>query len=114
MKTEIDRLTAEEEQAGLSREYEQAAILKSKRLQLESEFNQAREQWQREKNIDEVVDEGDIAAVVAQWTGIPLAQMMETESEKLLHMEERLHDRIIGQEEAIAALSDAIRRARSG
>ena len=114
MKTEIDRLTAEEEQAGLSREYEQAAILKSKRLQLESDFNAAREQWQREKNIDEVVDERDIAAVVAQWTGIPVAQMMETESEKLLHMEERLHERIIGQDEAIAALSDAIRRARSG
>jgi ATP-dependent Clp protease ATP-binding subunit ClpC len=113
-KTEIDRLTAEEEQAGLSREYEQAAILKSKRLQVESEFNQKREQWQREKNIDEVVDEGDIAAVVAQWTGIPVAQMMETEAAKLLHMEERLHERIIGQEEAIAALSDAIRRARSG
>ncbi len=114
MKTEIDRLTAEEEQAGLSREYEQAAILKSKRLQLETEFNQAREQWQHEKNIDEVVDEGDIAAVVAQWTGIPVAPMMETEAAKLLHMEERLHERIIGQEEAIAALSDAIRRARSG
>ena len=51
---------------------------------------------------------------MAQWTGIPVAQMLETESEKLLHMEERLHDRIIGQDEAIAALSDAIRRARSG
>ncbi|HTP07604.1 MAG TPA: AAA family ATPase [Anaerolineae bacterium] len=114
MKTEIDRLTAEEEQAGLSREYEQAAILKSKHLQLESDFNQKREQWQREKNIDEVVDEDDIAAVVAQWTGIPVAQMMETEAAKLLHMEERLHERIIGQDEAIAALSDAIRRARSG
>src|SRR5512144_836618 len=114
MKSEIDRVTAEEEQAGLARDYEKAAILKSKRLQLETEFNQKREQWQHEKNIDEVVDEGDIAAVVAQWTGIPVAQMMETESQKLLHMEERLHDRIIGQEEAIAALSDAIRRARSG
>jgi ATP-dependent Clp protease ATP-binding subunit ClpC len=114
LKTEIDRLTAEEEQAGLSREYEQAAILKSKRLQQETDFNQKREQWQREKNIDEVVDERDIAAVVAQWTGIPVAQMMETESQKLLHMEERLHDRIIGQDEAISALSDAIRRARSG
>ncbi len=114
MKTEIDRLTAEEEQAGLSREYEQAAILKSKRLQLDTDFNAARERWQREKNLDEVVDEGDIAAVVAQWTGIPVAQMLETESQKLLHMEERLHDRIIGQNEAIEALSDAIRRARSG
>jgi ATP-dependent Clp protease ATP-binding subunit ClpC len=114
MKTELDRLTAEEEAAGLSREYEQAAILKSKRLQLDTDFNAARERWQREKNLDEVVDEGDIAAVVAQWTGIPVAQMLETESQKLLHMEERLHDRIIGQNEAIEALSDAIRRARSG
>ena len=68
----------------------------------------------RPLNIDEVVDEDDIAAVVAQWTGIPVAQMLETESEKLLHMEERLHDRIVGQNEAIEALSDAIRRARSG
>ncbi len=56
----------------------------------------------------------DIAEVVGQWTGIPVSQMMETESEKLLHMEERLHERIIGQEEAIHAISDAIRRARSG
>jgi len=114
MKTEFDRMAAEEEAAGLSRDYEHAAILKSKRLQLETDFNQKREEWQREKNIDEVVDEGDIAAVVAQWTGIPVAQMMETESQKLLQMEERLHERIIGQDEAIAALSDAIRRARSG
>ncbi|HEY4723863.1 MAG TPA: AAA family ATPase, partial [Anaerolineae bacterium] len=113
-KSEIDRLAAEEEGAGLSRDYENAAILKSKRLQIETEFNEKREQWQREKNLDEVVDEADIASVIAQWTGIPVAQMMETESEKLLHMEERLHERIIGQEEAIAALSDAIRRARSG
>jgi ATP-dependent Clp protease ATP-binding subunit ClpC len=114
MKTELDRLTAEEEAAGLSREYEQAAILKSKRLQTETDFTEARDRWQREKNIDEVVDERDIAAVVEQWTGIPVAQMLETESEKLLQMEERLHDRIIGQNEAIEALSDAIRRARSG
>jgi ATP-dependent Clp protease ATP-binding subunit ClpC len=60
------------------------------------------------------VDENDIAQVVAQWTGIPVTQMMEVESEKLLHMEERLHERIVGQEEAIHALSDSIRRARSG
>ena len=55
-----------------------------------------------------------IAEVVAQWTGIPVSQMMETESEKLLHMEERLHRRLVGQERAVAALSDAIRRSRSG
>ena len=68
----------------------------------------------REHQLDEVVDVNDIAAVVAQWTGIPVSQMLETEAEKLLHMEERLHERIIGQEEAIHAISDAIRRARSG
>ena len=60
------------------------------------------------------VDEDDIAEVIAQWTGIPVSQMMESEAAKLLHMEERLHERIIGQEEAIHAISDAIRRARSG
>ena len=114
LKTELDRLTAEEEAAGLSRDYEHAAILKSKRLQLESEFNDKREEWQHEKNLDEVVDEADIASVIAQWTGIPVAQMMETEAAKLLQMEERLHERIVGQDKAIAALRDAIRRARSG
>ncbi len=67
-----------------------------------------------EHHLDEVVDVNDIAAVVNQWTGIPVTQMLETESEKLLHMEARLHERIIGQEEAIHAISDAIRRARSG
>jgi ATP-dependent Clp protease ATP-binding subunit ClpC len=61
-----------------------------------------------------VVEVDDIAEVVNQWTGIPLTQMMESEAEKLLQMEERLHERIIGQEEAIHAISDAIRRARSG
>jgi ATP-dependent Clp protease ATP-binding subunit ClpC len=60
------------------------------------------------------VDVNDIAEVVHQWTGIPVTQMLEAESEKLLHMEERLHERIIGQDEAIHAISDAIRRARSG
>jgi ATP-dependent Clp protease ATP-binding subunit ClpC len=114
MKANVDRLMAEEEAAGQAREYERAAELKTKRLRLEDEFSQNAEQWRREKNIDEVVDEDDIASVVAQITGIPVAQMMETEAEKLLQMEERLRERIIGQDEAIAALSDAIRRARSG
>jgi len=113
-KTEIDRLAAEEEQAGQERDYERAAQKKSERLRLETEFRELRDQWESEHQLDEVVDSGDIAEVVAQWTGIPLNQMMETESEKLLQMEERLHERIIGQEEAIRAISDAIRRARSG
>ncbi len=114
LKNDIDRLAAEEEQAGLAREYERAAQKKSERLRIEGEYKSLRDQWEREHHIDEVVDVQDIAEVVNQWTGIPVTQMMETESAKLLQMEERLHERIIGQEEAIHAISDAIRRARSG
>ncbi len=113
-KTEIDRLAAEEEQAGVERDYERAARKKAERLRLETEFNTLRDKWESEHQLDEVVDVDDIAQVIAQWTGIPVNQMMETEAEKLLHMEDRLHERIIGQEEAIHAISDAIRRARSG
>jgi len=114
MKTEIEKLQAEEEQAGLNREYERAAQKKSERLRLEEEYHEKRDKWESEHQLDEVVDVEDIASVVHQWTGIPVTQMMETESEKLLHMEARLHERIIGQEEAIHAISDAIRRSRSG
>ncbi len=114
MKQELDRLAAEEEEASLSRDYERAAVLKSRRLQLEQDYEDERERWKREHTLDEVVDEDDIASVVAQWTGIPVNQMLETEAEKLLRMEEVMHERIIGQQNAVAAIADAIRRARSG
>jgi ATP-dependent Clp protease ATP-binding subunit ClpC len=114
MKSEIDRLQAEEEQAGLTREYERAAEKKAERLRLDAIFDEKRNTWEEEHKLDEVVDVNDIAVVVAQWTGIPVSQMMETEAEKLLHMEDRLDEHIIGQNEAIHAISDAIRRARSG
>jgi ATP-dependent Clp protease ATP-binding subunit ClpC len=114
MKTDIEKLQAEEEQAGVVRDYERAAQKKSERLRLEEEYNDKRSKWEVEHQLDEEVNVEDIASVVHQWTGIPVTQMMETESEKLLHMEMRLHERIIGQEEAIHAISDAIRRSRSG
>ena len=113
-KNEIDKLRVEEEQAGVERDYERAAQKKAERLRLEQDFTAKRDKWESEHHLDEVVDVNDIAEVVHQWTGIPLSQMMESEAEKLLHMEERLHERIIGQDEAIHAISDAIRRARSG
>jgi ATP-dependent Clp protease ATP-binding subunit ClpC len=113
-KEEVDRLQAEEDAASNSRDYQHAAEIKVERLRKEDEFRIDREVWECEHKLDEVVDVNDIAEVVHQWTGIPLNQMMETESAKLLHMEERLHEQIIGQEEAIHAVSDAIRRARSG
>ena len=114
MKKELDRLAAEEEESSLVRDYERAALVKSNRLKLEQEFEIERERWQAEHTLDEVVDEHDIAEVVAQWTGIPMRQMMETEADKLLRMEEVLHERIIGQSSAVIAIADAIRRARSG
>jgi ATP-dependent Clp protease ATP-binding subunit ClpC len=114
LKNEIDKLASEEEQAGLARDYERAAQKKVERLRMEGEYKEKRDKWEAENHIDEVVDVNDIAEVVHQWTGIPLSQMMESEAAKLLHMEERLHERIIGQDEAIHAISDAIRRARSG
>ncbi|MBN8619240.1 MAG: AAA family ATPase [Anaerolineae bacterium] len=114
LKEQVNRLEAEEEAAGLAREYERAAEFKVERLRLEQEYEQQRYIWQQENTLDEVVDEDDIAQVVAQWTGIPVNQMLETESEKLLRMEDVLHSRIIGQAAAVTAISDAIRRSRSG
>jgi len=114
MRSAVRKLAVEEEAAWQQRDYEKAAIHRAERLRLEQEFTAAREAWQREKNIDEVVDVQDIAEVVATWTGIPVTALMETEAERLVHMEERLHERIVGQDEAIRAVSNAIRRARSG
>ena len=110
----IQKMATEEEAAWQGRDYEKAAVYRSDRLKMEEEFNTAREVWQREKNIDEVVDIQDIAEVVGTWTGIPVTALLETEAERLVRMEERLHERIVGQEEAIRAVSNAIRRGRSG
>jgi len=114
MKSEIDRLLKEEEKAGIESDFQQAARLKSERLRLEEEFNHLRDHWEHEHKLDEVVDVHDITEVIHQWTGIPVSQMLEDEKDKLLKMESRLHERLVGQSAAVEALSDAIRRARSG
>jgi ATP-dependent Clp protease ATP-binding subunit ClpC len=114
MKMKLDKLTADEEEAHTVRDYERAARHRSDRLRLETEFQEMRDKWRLENKLDEYVEESDIAEVVAAWTGIPVNQMMETEAVKLLQMEERLHERIVGQNQAIEALADAIRRSRSG
>lgn len=114
MKMELGQLASEEETAWQNRNYEQAAIHKSARLKLQGEFDTKKEAWKAARGLEEVVHEADIAEVVARWTGIPVSRMLETEAEKLLHMEERLHERIAGQDAAVTAVSDAIRRARSG
>ncbi|MGC9399000.1 MAG: ATP-dependent Clp protease ATP-binding subunit [Anaerolineae bacterium] len=114
MEAEVHRLQAEEEAAGRTRDYERAAEIKTQRLRLEQVFNKKREEWLESHQLDETVDAEDIADVVSAWTGIPVAQVMETEARKLLRMEEALHERIIGQDEALHAIAEAIRRARAG
>ena len=97
------------------RDYEEAARVKQQVLQIQSEYDALKRDWQHAHGVtgDEVT-ERDIAALIAQMTGVPVDRMLEGEADKLLHMEEFLHRSVVGQDAAIAALANAIRRARSG
>jgi ATP-dependent Clp protease ATP-binding subunit ClpC len=110
----VKQLVNEEEAASQRQDYERTAQLKAERLRLEEEYNQAKAKWLKEEKLDEVVDAEDIAQLISKWTGIPVSQMMEGEAEKLLHMEERIHERLVNQDEAVTAISEAIRRSRAG
>ncbi|MEK7281379.1 MAG: AAA family ATPase [Chloroflexota bacterium] len=110
----IQRLSSEEESASQLREYERVAQLKVERLKVTEEYEQSKGEWLKGKKIDMLVDEEDIAELVSTWTGIPMSRMLEGERGKLLHMEARLHERLIGQDEAVKAVSESIRRARAG
>jgi len=114
LEQKLKHLINEEEAASQRQEYERAVQLKSERLRLEDEYNQAKSQWLQQEKIGEIVNEENIAQLISQWTGIPVSQMLEGEAEKLLQMEERIHERLINQEEAVTAISEAIRRSRSG
>ncbi|MFN2201641.1 MAG: ATP-dependent Clp protease ATP-binding subunit [Caldilineaceae bacterium] len=114
MEAEINRLRVEEEAAGNMRDYERAAEVKTQRLRQEEDFSAKREEWRNRHQLDELVEAQDIAAVVSVWTGIPVYQVLEKEADKLLRMEEAIQQHIIGQDEAINAIADAIRRARAG
>ncbi|MCH8827108.1 MAG: AAA family ATPase, partial [Chloroflexi bacterium] len=111
------RLLEDEEQAcaGMG-EYEKAADLRAERIRLQSEFDAERSELRIGKtaNGELVVTDEDIGRLIATWTGIPVARLLENEADRLLHMEDRLHERVIGQEEAIVAISDAVRRSRAG
>ncbi|MYE53886.1 MAG: AAA domain-containing protein [Chloroflexi bacterium] len=112
----LRHLEDEEGAAAEMADYERAAELRSERLRLQSEFDVERDQLSgRNGGTDyNVVKAEDIGSLVAIWTGIPVDRLLESEAEKLLHMEERLHERVVGQDTAIVAVSDAIRRARAG
>ncbi|MBN1375332.1 MAG: AAA family ATPase [Dehalococcoidia bacterium] len=114
MEQKIQQFLDEESAASQRSEYEKAAEIKMERLRLEDECTKAREKWAQGKKLDTEVDEETIAEMVAKQTGIPVSTMQESESDKLMHMEDRLHERIVDQEEAISAISEAVRRGRAG
>ncbi|HCZ05760.1 MAG TPA: ATP-dependent Clp protease ATP-binding subunit ClpC [Thermotogae bacterium] len=111
----IEELRARKELAVANQDFEMAATLREKELEMEENYRQLYTNWRKEAEAEvAVVDVEDVAEVVSSWTGIPLKKLEETESEKLLKLEEALHKRIVAQEDAIKAVAKAIRRARSG
>ncbi len=111
----IEKLAAEKEAAVMSQEYEKAAEIRDEEQKKRSELNAAKEQWKNAaNNKTETVTAEEIAQIVSSWTGVPLTKMEETDTDRLLHMEDILHQRVIGQDDAVVAVSKAIRRARSG
>ncbi len=93
----IQQLQNEESAASQRSDYRHAAMLKSERLTLEAEYNTGKAAWMKDKNINDMVDVENIAELIGEWTGIPVHQLLEEEAQRLLHMEERLHQRVIGQ-----------------
>ncbi|RLC95578.1 MAG: ATP-dependent chaperone ClpB [Chloroflexi bacterium] len=118
LKEGIEQVRHDIERAERSADYERAAQLKYSTLaDMERQLRQKEEQLSANKGqqlLKEEVDEEDVAEVVARWTGIPVSRLMEGEVQKLLQMEERLHMRVVGQDEAVSAVANAIRRARAG
>jgi ATP-dependent Clp protease ATP-binding subunit ClpC len=115
LQKQVEELEREQEAAAERQDWEQSATIKARLETVRAEFEAARAAWLAETGHDNMtVTEHDIAELIAKMTGIPVHRMLEGEPEKLLQMEDRLHDRVIGQDRAIEAVSDAIRRARAG
>ncbi len=110
----LKQLSNEEEAASQRHDYEHAAQLKAERMRLEEEYSTAKSNWLQQEKISGTVEAEDIAQLISKWTGIPVSQMLEGEAEKLLHMEEGIHERLVNQEEAVVAICEAIRRSRAG
>jgi ATP-dependent Clp protease ATP-binding subunit ClpC len=112
---DLDRVTKEKDAAINNQEYEDAARLREEEATAREGVEKLRSDWQAQVSSDQpTVDEEEIAQVVAMWTGIPVTRIAAEESERLLHMEDALHNRVIGQQEAIEVISKAVRRARAG
>ncbi len=115
MEEKVERLGKEKEDAIRCQEFEKAARIRDEEQKLKNDLEKIRDQWhQKNQTKTDTVTEDDIADIVASWTGIPVKRLAEEESERLLKLEETLHKRVIGQEEAVKSISKAIRRGRVG
>lgn len=111
---ELASLQKEKEAAISTQNFERAAILRDKVKDISKEIEKSKNEWKENNDKNLVVTADDVAEVVAKWTGVPLQNLKETESERLLHLEDELHKRVIGQDEAVHSVAKAIRRARAG
>ena len=111
----LEALNKETEEAVAHEDFEKAANLRDQKKQLQNEMAERRKEWEQKRNSKvETVGEEEVAEIVSSWTGIPVKRMTESEAERLMHLEDILHRRVIGQEEAVKAVSKAVRRARAG
>jgi ATP-dependent Clp protease ATP-binding subunit ClpC len=115
LKRELRQVTKEKEEAVADQDFDKAGELRDRELELETKLKTLTANKQEQNDaLTLVVDEEDIAHIVASWTGVPVTKLTESESELLIHLEDTLHQRLIGQDEAVSAVSRAIRRARVG
>ena len=114
LETQLAEVKKEKEAAVTAQEFEKAAEMRDEEKRIEKEINDKKKAAKENSDAKLVVTDEDIASVVAQWTGIPVSKIAQEESESLLHLEEELHKRVIGQDEAVVAVSKAVRRARAG
>jgi ATP-dependent Clp protease ATP-binding subunit ClpC len=115
LEQKLEEVRKEKEAAVQGQEFEKAARLRDKETKLKEELDRHKVEWQQKKVTSKsTVTEEDIAHIVSSWTGIPAAKLTQNESERLLHLEDVLHQRVVGQDEAVKAVSRAIRRARAG
>ena len=114
LETQLADVKKEKEAAVTAQEFEKAAEMRDEEKRIEKEINDKKNAAKENSDAKLVVTDEDIASVVAQWTGIPVSKIAQEESESLLHLEEDLHKRVIGQDEAVVAVSKAVRRARAG
>ncbi len=115
MEEKLNKISKEKESSVKLQEFEKAARLRDKEKKLEIKLKKIKEKWENSRRINTAeVKEEDIAGIVSSWTGIPVFSLKEEEAKKLLRMEQELHKRVIGQDEAIISISRAVRRARAG